>query len=105
MKEATGELNMTVITVVAIAAIAALFTIFIMPQIQANIALQTACSNMDADGNYEAEIAGGTEGAQVQHLVVTSNVLQHIMDVHILRLVLVLKVAELILSSNRILMG
>ncbi len=64
MKEATGELNMTVITVVAIAAIAALFTIFIMPQIQANIALQTACSNMDADGNYEAEIAGGTEGAQ-----------------------------------------
>jgi hypothetical protein len=52
MKEATGELNMTVITVVAIAAIAALFTIFIMPSIQANIMLQTACSNIDADGNY-----------------------------------------------------
>ncbi len=55
MKEATGELNMTVITVVAIAAIAALFTIFIMPNIQANIMLQTACSNIDADGNYSSE--------------------------------------------------
>ena len=55
MKEATGELNMTVVTVVAIAAIAALFTIFIMPSIQANIALQTACANIDADGNYHAE--------------------------------------------------
>ena len=58
MKEATGELNMTVVTVVAIAAIAALFTIFIMPQIQANIALQTACSNIDADGSYNATIDG-----------------------------------------------
>jgi hypothetical protein len=58
MKEATGELNMTVVTVVAIAAIAALFTIFIMPSIQANIALQTACSNIDADGNYQANVTG-----------------------------------------------
>lgn len=56
MKEATGELNMTVITVVAIAAIAALFTIFIMPQIQANIAMQTACSNIDANGNYDGQV-------------------------------------------------
>lgn len=60
MKEATGELNMTVITVVAIAAIAALFTVFIMPQIQANISMQTACSNIDANGNYDGQI---TEGA------------------------------------------
>ncbi len=59
MKEATGELNMTVVTVVAIAAIAALFTIFIMPQIQANIALQTACSNIDADGEYHADNSAG----------------------------------------------
>ncbi len=59
MKEATGELNMTVITVVAIAAIAALFTVFIMPQIQANIAMQTACSNIDADGNYDGNITTG----------------------------------------------
>ena len=62
MKEATGELNMTVITVVAIAAIAALFTIFIMPNIQANIMLQTACSNIDADGNYEATSDGANAG-------------------------------------------
>jgi len=55
MKEATGELNMTVITVVAIAAIAALFTVFILPSIQANIMLSTACSNIDADGNYEGQ--------------------------------------------------
>ena len=59
MKEATGELNMTVVTVVAIAAIAALFTIFIMPSIQANIAMQTACSNIDADGNYSADTNTG----------------------------------------------
>lgn len=61
MKEATGELNMTVITVVAIAAIAALFTIFIMPQIQANIAMQTACSNIDANGNYSGTVDDGIE--------------------------------------------
>ena len=33
MKEATGELNMTVITVVAIAAIAGLFYAFVWPMI------------------------------------------------------------------------
>lgn len=65
MKEATGELNMTVITVVAIAAIAALFTIFIMPNIQANIMLQTACSNIDADGNYTATSDGGKSQGNV----------------------------------------
>ena len=62
MKEATGELNMTVVVVVAIAAIAALFTIFIMPNIQANIMLQTACSNIDADGNYSANQDNGVAG-------------------------------------------
>ena len=34
MKEATGELNMTVITVVAIAAVAAFFYAFLWPTIQ-----------------------------------------------------------------------
>lgn len=38
MKEATGELNMTVITVVAIAAVAALFYTFVWPVIQRSIA-------------------------------------------------------------------
>ena len=52
MKEATGELNMTVITVVAIAAVGMLFTIFVWPNIQSNLALNTACSQVDANGNY-----------------------------------------------------
>ena len=53
MKEATGELNMTVITVVAIAAVGLLFTLFVWPNIQANLAINTACANVDNNGNYE----------------------------------------------------
>ncbi len=41
MKEATGELNMTVITIVAIAAVGALFYIFVWPMIQKTIVTQT----------------------------------------------------------------
>ena len=52
MKEATGELNMTVITVVAIAAVGLLFTLFVWPNIQANLAINTACANVDNNGNY-----------------------------------------------------
>ena len=52
MKEATGELNMTVITVVAIAAVAAIFTFFLLPRIRANITLSSACSNINSKGNY-----------------------------------------------------
>ncbi len=52
MKEATGELNMTVITVVAIAAVAALFTFFLLPRIRANITLSSACSNINSHGDY-----------------------------------------------------
>lgn len=48
MKEATGELNMTVITVVAIAAIGLLFYNFIWPLIQARI-VQTTCNSMGPD--------------------------------------------------------
>ena len=44
MQEATGELNMTVITVVAIAAVAAFFYAFVWPQIQNSIAASTACT-------------------------------------------------------------
>lgn len=53
MKEATGELNMTVITVVAIAAVGALFTFFVWPNIQANLMLNTACSQVNSNGNYK----------------------------------------------------
>ena len=45
MKEATGELNMTVITVVAIAAIAAFFYAFIWPAIKNNLLQTTHCSS------------------------------------------------------------
>ncbi len=45
MKEATGELNMTVITVVAIAAVAAFFYAFVWPMIQRNIEQNTRCAN------------------------------------------------------------
>lgn len=45
MKEATGELNMTVIVVIAIAAIAALFYAFVWPAIRGNLERSTNCSS------------------------------------------------------------
>ena len=45
MKEATGELNMTVVTVVAIAAVAAFFYAFVWPAIKANINRNTYCAS------------------------------------------------------------
>ncbi len=45
MKEATGELNMTVVTVVAIAAVAAFFYAFVWPGIRRSIASSQVCSN------------------------------------------------------------
>ena len=58
MKEATGELNMTVITVVAIAAVAAFFYAFVWPSIKNTINRNQLCSsatNCDcgADGNND----------------------------------------------------
>ena len=53
MKQATGELNMTVVTVVAIAAVAAFFYAFIWPSIKTNILNSTKCSsayNCSCDG-------------------------------------------------------
>ena len=44
MKEATGELNMTVVTVVAIAAVAAFFYAFIWPGIKNTIKANTYCA-------------------------------------------------------------
>lgn len=51
MKEATGELNITVITVVAIAAVAALFYLFVWPMIEKQLADNT-CKSYSP--NYEA---------------------------------------------------
>ena len=45
MKEATGELNMTVVTVVAIAAVGAFFYAFIWPAIKNNLLAQTYCAS------------------------------------------------------------
>lgn len=49
MKEATGELNMTVVTVVAIAAVGAFFYAVIWPAIKNNIENSTKCSNAICD--------------------------------------------------------
>lgn len=45
MKEATGELNMTVVTIVAIAALVAFFYLIIWPNIQTGMVLTTACNS------------------------------------------------------------
>ena len=51
MKEATGELNMTVVTLIAIAAIAALFYFAIWPMVQQMLVQQT-CNTYGP--NYKA---------------------------------------------------
>lgn len=51
MKEATGELNMTVITVVAIAAVAGVFYLWVWPSIQVAIAKNTCKASCETGGN------------------------------------------------------
>ena len=60
MKEATGELNMTVVTVVAIAAVGAFFYAFIWPGIQAGL-MKNTCQNIcpGGDGNVTVTKAEG----------------------------------------------
>ena len=72
MKEATGELNMTVITVVAIAAVGALFTFFVWPNIQQNLMLSTACSNINSNGNYEGQENDDNSSINCQSYVCTA---------------------------------
>jgi len=57
MKEATGELNMTVVTVVAIAAVGAFFYAFIWPGIQQSIERSTYCATASC-GECEASSNG-----------------------------------------------
>ena len=59
MKEATGELNMTVVTVVAIAAIGAFFYLLIWPSIKTGMALTSAC-NAAGTGSYNMTTDDGT---------------------------------------------
>ena len=74
MKEATGELNITVITVVAIAAVAAFFYAFIWPTIKNNVKRQTLCASayncnqsrsvctaLDNNGNPQTVDCSGTD--------------------------------------------
>lgn len=56
MKEATGELNMTVITIVAIAAVAAFFYIFVWPKIQISIARNNCESECGTRGYNESDL-------------------------------------------------
>jgi len=68
MKEATGELNMTVITIVAIAAIVAFFYFFIYPGIRDSIRLNQACNDpstfVDATGQDAADAVTCTAGSK-----------------------------------------
>ena len=67
MKEATGELNMTVITLIAIAAIMAVFAFIVWPLVQRTLVTQTCRTTYGPD--YSAvktgESAGGTGNSQV----------------------------------------
>ena len=54
MKEATGELNMTVVTVVAITAVGAFFYAFVWPSIKESITRQTRCANAICPTDCEA---------------------------------------------------
>ena len=68
MKEATGELNMTVVTVVAIAAVAAFFYAFVWPAIKNSINRSTKCADAvcprDCTGTTCACYYVDEEGAQ-----------------------------------------
>ena len=67
MKEATGELNMTVITLVAIAAIGAVFYFLVWPLVQRTIA-SNSCRTAygSAYKAYETEILDATSQAKVK---------------------------------------
>ena len=67
MKEATGELNMTVVTIVAIAALMAFFYMVIWPNIKISLSLTSACSSAgtstmdfyDSEGTLTTHCEGG----------------------------------------------
>ena len=56
MKEATGELNMTVVTVVAIAAVGAFFYAFIWPSIKAGLMKNTCTNICPAEGSGQIAV-------------------------------------------------
>ena len=66
MKEASGDLNMTVVTIVAVAAVGALFYLFVWPIIQKSIVTQT-CKTYGSNWKAEKvkEESTGTGNAKV----------------------------------------
>lgn len=69
MKEATGELNMTVVTLIAIAAIGGIFYIFVWPMIQRTIVertCQTYGTSYHATEVADKEAVGGQTDAKVK---------------------------------------
>ena len=63
MKEATGELNMTLVTVVAVAAILIFVTAFV-PNILQNITNRWGQAEDTAEINNAANTSGGTAGTR-----------------------------------------
>lgn len=63
MKEATGELNMTVVTLIAVAAVAMLFYFFLWPMVQKMVAQQT-CNTYGIDYVAEATEVVKQTGSQ-----------------------------------------
>ena len=61
MKEATGELNMTVVTVVAIAAVAAFFYAFVWPRVKNSIIASTNCASAQCEQASCQESNGSTK--------------------------------------------
>ncbi len=62
MKEATGELNMTVVTVVAIAAVAAFFYAFVWPGIRKSIEQSTYCNMANCSSDWKTCTAEKDDG-------------------------------------------
>lgn len=61
MKEATGELNMTVVTVVAIAAVGAFFYAFVWPSIRAGL-MKNTCTNVCPVGDDQSRAVSVNKG-------------------------------------------
>ena len=67
MKEATGELNMTVITLVAIAAIGAVFYFLVWPLVQRTIASNSCRTAYGSSYSaHEMEVLDATSQAKVK---------------------------------------
>jgi len=66
MKEATGELNMTVITLIAIAAIGAVFYLVVWPMIQRAMVTQTCRTTYGPDFYAQKASTDGTGTSQAK---------------------------------------